>query len=343
MSVNFKNNILLTGAGFTANFGGPLAREMWSKILNNPKIESLPGVKNLLLSNFDFEQVYSDVSRGAGFSQTDKDLFQTVISEAYSDMDETLKSYVHSGFNQYGCNWGNVTSFLCLFNGSGNEVGAHFTLNQDILIERAKAPGAAALGITGVRYREYWDSIFSGQIKTDQRITLYDQAELEEFKSKHLPSVGSFYYVKLHGSHGWLSYTGKAQMIIGKNKTEDIEQEPILKWYFELFKEALNRTDVKLFVIGYSFRDQHVNDLIVKAIEEFKLKIYVISPENPETLRDRLEDKIPNGGYEVNSHNMKIWGAIHGYFPYSLADIFPNDQFQTVTQVAKDLKKLLGS
>ena len=37
MDVNFKKNILLTGAGFTANFGAPLAKEMWSKILNNPK------------------------------------------------------------------------------------------------------------------------------------------------------------------------------------------------------------------------------------------------------------------------------------------------------------------
>src|SRR5258708_6083940 len=112
MSINFKKNILLTGAGFTANFGGPLAREMWSKILNNPKIENLPEIKKLLLSNFDFEQIYSDVSRGGVYSQADKSIFQTVMIEAYSDMDETLKSYVQGGFNQYGCNWSNVTSFL---------------------------------------------------------------------------------------------------------------------------------------------------------------------------------------------------------------------------------------
>ncbi len=130
-------------------------------------------------------------------------------------------------------------------------------------------------------------------------------------------------------------------MIIGKNKIEDIEREPILKWYFELFKEALNRKDVKLFVVGYSFRDKHVNDIIAKAIDEYKLKLYIISPENPEALKDRLEGKIPNGSYQVDEQGRKIWNAIHGYFPYRLSDIFPQDQ--TVTQVSKDLKKLLGA
>lgn len=338
MSANFKKNILLTGAGFTANFGGPLAREMWSKILNNPKIENLPEIKKILLSNFDFEEVYSEILRSVKFSDQDKQLFQMVMVEAYSDMDETLKSYVHGGFNQYGCYWGNVSSFLGLFNGTATEVGAHFTLNQDILLERAKST-LPPLGITAIKYRDYWDALFQGQIKTDQRITLYNQQELEEFKSKHLSSVGSFYYVKLHGSHGWLSHTGKAQMIIGRNKATDIEQEPILKWYFELFQQALNRDDVKLFVIGYSFRDQHINDCIIKAIENHRIKLYIISPENPEILRDRLEGKIPNGIYSIDDHNMKIWNAICGYFPYKLADIFPKDQ--TATQVAKDLKNIL--
>lgn len=337
MSINFKKNILLTGAGFTANFGGPLAREMWSKILNNPKIESLPEIKKILLSNFDFEEAYSEVSRSGRYTDTDKEIFQQVMIEAYSDMDETLKSYVHGGFNQYGCYWGSVSSFLALFNGNSGEVGAHFTLNQDILLERSRS-GPVPLGITATKYREYWDALFAGQIATNQRITLYTQPELDDYKSKLNPH-DAFHYIKLHGSHGWLSSTGKAQMIIGKNKVEDIQREPILSWYFELFKEALNKKDTKLFVIGYSFRDQHVNDCIISAIENFGLKLYVISPEDPERLRDRLEGKIPNGSYSVDDHNMKIWNAIHGYFPYKLADIFPKDQ--TVTQVSKDLKKLL--
>lgn len=338
MIPNLKKNVLLTGAGFTANFGGPLARQMWSKILNNPKIESLPEVKKILLKNFDFEQVYSDVSRSSVFPAETKELFQKIMVEAYSDMDETLKSYVHGGFNQYGSYWGAVSTFLALFNGTGNEIGIHFTLNQDILLERSRS-GPVPLGITAVKYRTYWDSLFAGQIGTNDRITLYDDAGLEEFKTKHLGSVGSGYYVKLHGSHGWLSYTEREQMVIGKNKVEDIQHEPLLRWYSELFKEALDRDGVNLFVIGYSFRDQHINDCILHAVREHGLKLYIISPEDPEALKDRLEGKIPNGIYEV-SENIKIWEAVQGYFPYKLAEIFPYDQSET--QVAKHLKKLLG-
>jgi len=344
MSTNFKKNILLTGAGFTANFGAPLAKEMWSKILNNPKIESIPEVRELLMSDFDFEQVYSDVSRMGKFSSEQKELFQKIVLEAYSDMDETLKTYVHGGFNQYGSYWSNVSRFLGSFAGSGNEVGVHFTLNQDLLLERAIQIHPLGMAASQPQYREYWDNITLHGLNPLNSIILPDEKTLEDYKTKNLSSVGNMYYVKMHGSHGWLSYTGKNQMVIGKNKVDDIESEPLLKWYFELFKEALYRKDVNLFVIGYSFRDQHVNDCLIKAIEEYNLKLYIISTEDPEKFKKRMDgvpDNYLGGSYEENSRTKKIWGAVHGYFPYRLSSIFPQDQ--TETQVAKDLKKLLSA
>lgn len=69
---NFKKNILLTGAGFTANFGAPLAKEMWSKLLNNPKMASLEKIREKLLSDFDFENVYSEVLNDENISEEEK-------------------------------------------------------------------------------------------------------------------------------------------------------------------------------------------------------------------------------------------------------------------------------
>lgn len=51
--MNFSDTILLTGAGFTANFGGFLAREVWSKIFNNPKLNDAGNLKLELRKNFD--------------------------------------------------------------------------------------------------------------------------------------------------------------------------------------------------------------------------------------------------------------------------------------------------
>lgn len=335
--IDFNKNILLTGAGFTANFGAPLARQMWSKILNNTKIENMPEVKKKLLSNFDFEQVYADVLRSGSFSQEDKESFNLIMIDAYSSMDETLKSYVHGGFQQYGINWYGISSFLQLFAGFSTKTGAHFTLNQDILLERAKA--SMPLGIVPNTHRDYWDSFFSGQIDPNKKITLYNDIELEAFKENNLPSSDKNYYIKLHGSHGWLSHSGKGGMVIGKNKVEDIESEPVLKWYFELFEKSIYRHNINLIVVGYSFRDDHINKCILKAVQEYGLKIYIISPEDPETLKNRLHGKISeNLLYEV-SNNKNIWEAISGYFPYRLSEIYPKDQ--TITQVAKDLKKII--
>ena len=53
--------VRLTGAGFTKNYGGFLAHEMWSWLLNSPETESRPFLKLRLKRNFNFESVYSEI------------------------------------------------------------------------------------------------------------------------------------------------------------------------------------------------------------------------------------------------------------------------------------------
>ena len=136
MATTFKRDLLLTGAGFTANFGGLLAREMWSKILNNKKMDGLPSIKGLLRNNFDFESVYAEVKRTHTITPEEKKLFQEVILDSYTSMDEGLKHYHSTGSDAFGVNIGGVTSFIGSFAGKGQETGAHFTLNQDLFLER---------------------------------------------------------------------------------------------------------------------------------------------------------------------------------------------------------------
>ena len=54
--------MLLTGAGFTKNFGGFLANEMWAYIFNNPLIQSSVILREKLVDDQDFESVYSPVA-----------------------------------------------------------------------------------------------------------------------------------------------------------------------------------------------------------------------------------------------------------------------------------------
>ena len=92
----------------------------------------------------------------------------------------------------------------------------------------------------------------------------------------------------------------------------------------------LLRDGVRLFIIGYSFSDAHINKIIVKAIKNKGLKLYVISPEDPEKLKNRLlSNSLNKNASENDKHGRYIWNAIVNYFPYALREIFPSDQSET--------------
>jgi hypothetical protein len=68
MTKQIREPVLLTGAGFTRNFGGFLVNQMWDKILNHEQVQSHPSLVNLLKDNFDFESVYNEVMDGNSHS-----------------------------------------------------------------------------------------------------------------------------------------------------------------------------------------------------------------------------------------------------------------------------------
>lgn len=338
MALNFKKLILLTGAGFTKNFGGFLAREMWSKIFNDPRLNNLAPIKELLRSNFDFETVYSEIINSEHYSSEQKGQFQNIIKKAYEDMDKMLTQYVFTGSDPYGINTYGVNKLLGSFAGTAGETGAHFTLNQDLFMERQTK--RQPLGLATLKYKDYLDQIQTGRIDTSRSVQLPGTTFLEEFKTKHLSSTGDLFYIKLHGSFGWGSVHGGDQMVLGTNKYEDIVKEPLLAWYFELFEKALYRQEIKLLIIGYGFKDLHINKILVKAIQEYGIQLYVISPEDPEKFKNRIIGKPSTEGilWTPNEQGAAIWEGVVGYFPHFLREIFPADQSKT--HISTDLANI---
>ncbi len=338
MSINFKNSVLFTGAGFTKNFGGFLAREMWSKIFNDLRLDELPRIKELLRNNFDFETIYSEVINSQNYTGKQKQEFQDVIKKAYADMDKMLSQYVFTGSDPYGVNTYGVNKLLGSFTGSSGETGLHFTLNQDLFMERQTK--RQPLGLATLKYKDYLDQIQTGKIETERTVQLPDRAFLEDFKKNNLNSTGDLLYIKLHGSFGWGSVHGGDQMVLGTNKYEDIVKEPLLAWYFELLEKALYRSGVTMLVIGYGFKDEHINKILAKAINEHGLQLYIISPEDPESFKNRIIGKPSTEGvlWSPNEQGETIWKGIVGYFPYLLREIYPADQ--SATHVANDLANI---
>ncbi len=321
--MNFNSTILLTGAGFTANFGGFLAKEMWSKIFNNPLLNEAGNLKIALRNNLDFEKIYSDVvdSRIPNLHPHERNAFVKALNEAYLEMDNTLKD---PSWETLGIHPADLRKFLEFFtNNDDGKVSICFTLNQDLFMERHF--GWQPLGPPAMRYKGSFGNIDKNDLDSTSPKILPNETELQEYLSTI--STG-FMYVKLHGSQKWVAHDNRDTKILGINKGEAIERIPLLKSYFALFEQALLREGVRLVVIGYSFNDNHINACIVKAINEYHLKLYVVSTENPVDFSFRMRFKYPRGTAinDQDDGKLPIWNAIEGYFPYELKRVFPHPQ-----------------
>jgi hypothetical protein len=107
-------------------------------------------------------------------------------------------------------------------------------------------------------------------------------------------------YIKLHGSSNWLRDGPEARvMVLGGSKSVEIDQDPLLRWYQKEFSEALHRKGTKLMTIGYSFGDQHINEIIVEAAEKGGLKIFIVDLAGVSVV-------LKPSAQRLTSH---IWGA----------------------------------
>lgn len=110
-------------------------------------------------------------------------------------------------------------------------------------------------------------------------------------RNKNLKSPRIIFYIKLHGSFGWLSANGANAYVIGRKKNTQIIAEPLLFWYINLFKEVLSVQGVKLLLIGYSFGDKHINNIIVNSVTQSGLRLFIISPLEQQEFVKQLKKK----------------------------------------------------
>jgi len=77
--------ILLTGAGFTHNFGGFLGEEMWAEIFNHPEIQKQSNVRELMLHDHDYESVYNKIlwDTNTASTKTDREAVKNAVYAAY--------------------------------------------------------------------------------------------------------------------------------------------------------------------------------------------------------------------------------------------------------------------
>ena len=309
---------LLLGAGFSRNWGGWLASEVFEYLLGTPEVLADDGLRTHLWNYRlgGFEDAINELQRailasaerpedshsysdwGSNNTLPLRDhlgKLQTAVNRMFADMNKaiTREFELHRGNRRF------IGKFLARFD-------AIFTLNQDLLLERLyvreleQGSGGRWKGacLPGMR---------QGDHLPEARDELHFWSDYnwhphlkEEFKV--VPEMQPIF--KLHGSTNWSTVGGNPMMIIGGEKARAIEQFDVLRWYAEEF-ERLMSDGARLMIIGYGFRDKHINDAMIRAAKN-GLKLFVVDPYGSE-----LDEK-------ADAWNQPSTSDVHELFKQSL-------------------------
>ncbi|MBN2407087.1 MAG: SIR2 family protein [Elusimicrobia bacterium] len=322
----FNKHILLTGAGFSCNFGAtPLAKEMWSLIFSHKGVQNCPEIRNLMLTGmftsqsvppiinerFNYEAIYHEIIN-CNYEDKVVAIMKEAMSDAYNYIDDIIRKNVIT--NDYDLRINLIEKF------SDKEKESYvFTLNQDLLIERHfKNCGFFIPGFpedSQYNAQKIFEINRSQELNTKHTYVLPDNEKIIKIENRKNKDT-KYFYIKLHGSQNWYDSMGKEAMVIGYEKEMNIEKEPLLIHYYDYFKKVLNQGTAKLLVIGYGFGDKHINEVIADAIVKSKLKLYVISPESA----DEFILKAENNKYR-NMDAGVLKEGLAGYYPYTLSYI----------------------
>lgn len=334
----YMTNILLLGAGFSRNWNGWLAGEVFEYLLGHPEILSSKKIHNVLwkYKNSGFENALYDLQVGQYVNQKEDLMkFENALIQMFSDMNQSF--YDLPPFNQ------KLQNFFSQFD-------AIFSLNQDLLFEGhyhcgnsvSSSPytkdGSTQIHINHGSKWIYWQmpgishpKITDGS--TPHKKQIFEDTWTPDYASNFKIKNGYQPYFKLHGSSNWRTEDGQRLLIMGGNKADTIKMYEVLDWYQEKFHEYLLSPDPKLMVIGYSFRDKHINRLIKEAVEKQNLKMFIIDPSGVDTIYNNNqifydgEDGKPDGPY-LDNRVFGLNSSVIGASKRPLRDTFERDEIE---------------
>jgi hypothetical protein len=157
---------------------------------------------------------------------------------------------------------------------------AIFTLNQDLLIEQHYILNFGAK-----------QGRWSGVVIPGMQAVSHDAPHFGALNQTWEPS-GHFNwpdtmqpYFKLHGSTNWMAGPAQLILVMGNQKSGAVDVFPVLRQSHDFFASALNKPNARLMVVGYSFQDEHINNVIESA-SAGGLGIHIVDPSGSDVLKD---------------------------------------------------------
>ncbi len=270
-----NNLILLIGFGFSANFGAPLTSELKVMVFNN-LTDKYSDIKHALLDS-DVEEWYENISNYGNENEKKEAtrIIEEVLDKVNVDMIKDISNkdikysskICNSEFNNFRRSFNSFIKTFAIneFGGSGYV----FILNYDCLFEHLfmeKEQGIIYIpGIDGYIVDKYSEN----KIKIEESVSV-----------KYANKQRALNFIKMHGSWNWRTHDGLG-IIIGKNKDDKINKFNLLKQYMTKFQEIIHKNNTQLVIVGYSFQDQHINNVLIESIHSKNIeKLYIIDAKS---------------------------------------------------------------
>ena len=257
--------MILTGAGFSKNWNGFLAREVWERLLGHTSVRSTPELRRPLLNHIaDFETALQEVRQ---LSNELAQKLEAALLDVFMEQDE-----LHRGDTGEYSNSFNPTTFDSFFERfrSPDGTGLLFTLNQDLFLERRFRGRLVAPGVGPVSIDAGADPLLPSHWQT-----------VPEGATATL-ATGELNYLKLHGSFNWQTAAGGQLLVAGGDKVNQLGSSfPLLRQYLDRFRTACTEHGAWLLVVGYRFRDEHINSAIADGVQA-GLRVVIVDPVGPE-------------------------------------------------------------
>lgn len=228
-----------------------------------------------------------------------------------------------------------------------------FTTNYDLFSERA----LDQLGIT-------FSNGFSGNIERYFNPTVFNYAYAEQMDLSYdkWNVIDNFVYLyKLHGSISWYEDEGSTQLFkIRETQTPEYADKSVMIYptpvkqnssfgtpYSDLFREfqkKLMKTNNVLITIGYSFNDEHINNLIYQALTIPTFRLLILNSKNRpiQRLIDLNDPRIWVIGEKRPENSSSNFAPVH-YFSRVIDELLPgSNEDGEIEQGIEAVRKLIS-
>jgi hypothetical protein len=262
-------HLLLIGAGFSSNWNAPLASQVRGSLLSDLKDDArLAQTLTQASQDGNFEAALAQIqseyrSNPNSITKGRLDRFQSAVENLFSRINQALAATPLEFHNDKRFS---VTEFLSRFD-------AIFSLNQDLLLEMHYDPQLSD--------NRRWDGFAAPGMRP-----LPADVFLKPYNKRWAPGPSADFvegariqpHFKLHGSSQWFDADGNGLLIIGGEKLARIKEHAVLYWYHDRFRWHLSQGGARLMVVGYSFRDPHINETLYEAWQRTPFEIYIVDP-----------------------------------------------------------------